>query len=289
MYGYDELLSDISKIDVKTEVIGKSLFGRDIIAVFTGSGKPRALIHGGIHSRENITSKLCIWQIIRHLDINLCYVPMVNPDGVELCRGGVQTAPENYRSFLLSVNGGDDFSLWKANGRAVDINVNFNAAWGTGAQNLKVPARESYIGEYSESEPETKALVSLTERFCFSASISYHTKGEVVYHGFLGNYPYLSEAEKLARIAGYPLLSSGGSAGGYKDWFVLQGYGLGLTFEVGDDSLPHPLGDEAFFKLLRENFDIPIALADVARRIDDNRNGYLNAVKTSFSDTKYRL
>lgn len=60
------------------------------------------------------------------------FVPMVNPDGVELCKRGVTSAPKNVRKSLLRLNGSDDFRAWKANGRAVDLNVNFDAGFGKG-------------------------------------------------------------------------------------------------------------------------------------------------------------
>ena len=63
------------------------------------------------------------------------------------------------QDFLLDVNGGNtDFSLWKANARAVDLNVNYNAKWGEGRQNVTYPAPSDYIGEFPVSEPENIAL-----------------------------------------------------------------------------------------------------------------------------------
>ncbi|MDE6361716.1 MAG: hypothetical protein K2L53_01935, partial [Clostridia bacterium] len=38
---------------------------------------------------------------------------------------------------------------------------------------------------------------------------------------------------------GYPLLNSYNSAGGYKDWYVATFQKLGLTIEVGDESVPY--------------------------------------------------
>lgn len=251
----------------RIEVIGKSFFDRPIYAMFIGEGMPKTLIHGGIHARENITSRLVLDLARNYKGEAICFVPMVNPDGVELVSKGVDSVPCDYREFLLSVNAGFDFGLWKANGRAVDNNVNFDADWGGGAKNLTYPSFENYIGEYAESESETQALVNLTLKYKFCASISYHAKGEVIYQGFKGINPYADLGERFSRVTGYLLMESLTSSGGYKDWFVCKGFGLGLTIEVGDDAYSHPLPDQAYDKIYNDNRDVPKLLEEVGKII----------------------
>ena len=83
---------------------------------------------------------------------------------------------------LLRLNGGSsDFTLWKANGRGVDLNVNFQADWGCGAANVRRPGPENYIGPAPFSEPETRALRDLTLALSPDATISFHTKGGEIY------------------------------------------------------------------------------------------------------------
>lgn len=67
----------------------------------------------------------------------------MNPDGALLSGYGIDTALESERAKLLKINGSFDFSLWKANGVAVDLNVNFAANWGEGKRNVRVPASEN--------------------------------------------------------------------------------------------------------------------------------------------------
>ena len=146
----------------------------------------------------------------------------------------------------MSLNGGsEDFSLWKANGRGVDLNVNFPALWGTGTSNKFAPAPSDYVGEYPLSEPESSALALFTLKVQPSATVSVHARGGVIYGGFGCYDPERALAEEVAAACGYPLLKAEGSAGGYKDWFIATTARLGLTVEVGGEDTPYPeLQDE---------------------------------------------
>ena len=67
---------------------------------------------------------------------------MVNIDGVEIA---INNKP-----------------LYKANANGVDLNVNFDAKWGSGESNLTTINDENYIGKHPFSESETKALRDFT-------------------------------------------------------------------------------------------------------------------------------
>lgn len=45
----------------------------------------------------------------------------------------------------------------------------------------------------------------------------------------------------IAAATGLPVVTSDGSAGGYKDWFLKNGFGFSITAELGDDYLLHPI------------------------------------------------
>lgn len=227
-----------SELKGKSTVIGKSFFGRNIYAVKFGNGG--VLIHGGIHAREHITTELVL-ELIRYnskhkLLKNVCFVPQVNPDGVELSINGINSAPVRFRKELLTINCGKDFSLWKANGRAVDLNLNFDADWGKGVGNVRFKAPHGYIGESPLSESETKALVELTNSENFDITFSFHAKGEELYYGYNGvdNFPELTKSISMALR--YPQKTTNGSAGGYKDWCVLKKGIPAFTVEFGKDS-----------------------------------------------------
>ncbi len=218
-------------------VIGKSFFGRDIFAVKFGKGG--VLIHGGIHAREHITTELVL-ELIKYnyrygVVKNICFIPLVNPDGVELSVNGIDSAPLGYRNELLTINGGDDFSLWKANGRAVDLNLNFDADWGKGLGNIKTKASHGFIGEYPESESETRTLVNLTDAENYNLTFSFHAKGEELYYAYNGVDYNPELTKKVSKVLGYVAKTTNGSAGGYKDWCVLKKAIPAYTVEFGRD------------------------------------------------------
>ena len=246
MYGLNELQNDLDILQSQgAEIfdIGYTLLGRPIPCIFKGSKTGgQTLLHASIHAREWVTTPLVI-EMMKNYNgsYGVWCVPMVNIDGVLLVQQGLESIPEqSLKDFLLDVNGGStDFSMWKANARAVDLNINFNARWGEGAQNVTYPAPANFIGEYPFSEYENMALRSLTEKVKPSVTLSYHAKGNVIYKGF-GCIDNGKEcAQKISDTTGYPLLDSFDSAGGYKDWYVATFQKLGLTIEVGDENTPY--------------------------------------------------
>lgn len=247
---------------VKTEkkVIGKSLFGRSIYAMKAGEGRPCGIAQYGIHGREYITAKLALAQFETGVRNGSCwFIPLVNPDGALLSETGlVSVKNKEMQRRLLALNGEDpDFSLWKANGRGVDLNVNFPAKWGTGAKNLPHAGAENYIGESPFSEPETLALKCFTEKIRPDYTLSYHTKGEEIYWYFHQSAHTCPRdkalAARLSALTGYPLREAKNSVGGYKDWCIERFHIPSFTIEAGKDELSHPLGGEALEDILEKN------------------------------------
>lgn len=241
----------------------KSVLQNEIRVFSKGSTPPQILLVGAVHAREWVT-ELVVEELARAYggETGIMFVPSANPDGVALAKYGLNArfdteqanaAFEVKKEYLTRVNGGTDFSLWKANANAVDVNVNFPAAWGTGRQNVRRPAPESYVGTMPASEPETRALMELSRGM--RVAIAFHTKGEVIYHGF-GERKQTALAAPFAYSTGYALLESAGSAGGFKDWFVQEG-GFGLTVEVGSDSLAHPVTERSLPAIMARVKEIP--------------------------------
>ena len=185
------------------------------------------------------------------------FLPLVNPDGALLSEIGIETVPIDRRKALIALNGSEDFSLWKANGRGVDLNVNFDAEWGKGVKNTHVAGAENYIGEQPFSEIETQALKLFTEKIQPDYTISYHTKGEEIYWHFSQSTHTCPRdkriAEVLSEATGYPLAYAKGSVGGYKDWCI-QRFGIpAFTIEAGQDGFSHPLGEDALRDIVEKN------------------------------------
>ncbi len=235
-----------------------SQFNRPIYAIKMGEGAPVGIVQYAMHGREYITAELAFHHYFRGIERGSVWlIPLVNPDGALLSQIGIKTAPKENRKSLLAVNGSEDFSLWKANGRGVDLNVNFPARWGKGVKNTRRAGSENYIGELPFSERETQALKKFTEEICPDYTISYHTKGEEIYWYFyqsLHTCPrHKGLAAVLSRSTGYPLAMAKGSAGGYKDWCIQRLKIPAFTVEVGKDSLSHPLGEGAIDDIIGKN------------------------------------
>lgn len=264
VYGFVRQFYESAKTE-KT-VLGKSLFGRDIYAIKLGNGNPVGIAQYAMHGREHITAKLSVAQYENGNVIGSVWlIPLVNPDGALLSQQGIRSAPKERQEELLALNGGEDFSLWKANGRGVDLNVNFPARWGTGAKNVRFAGAENYIGEKPFSEPETLALKKFTEKIRPQYTLSYHTKGEEIYWRFHQSCERLARDRKLATVlshaTGYPLAEAKNSAGGYRDWCI-QRFGIpAFTVEVGLDGWAHPLGDRALTEIIKKNKDALLLLS----------------------------
>ncbi len=256
-YGCLELEKDIETLDVgfaKLE-IGKSLFGRPIYAFekIVNGEAPSILLVGAIHAREFVTAKLSL-EIAKLAKTSVAVVPIANPDGVELVGKGLQSCPISKRKMLFEINQNKkDFSMWKANGRGVDLNVNFDADWGQGDKNVFLPSSENYVGQCPFSESETYALKTYAEKF--ETLLCYHTKGEVVYWGFHNETASQNLAKKLAKRTGYAQEKPYGSCGGMKDWFTLNNLGIAVTIECGSDDLLHPVGLDELEELLKKHCD----------------------------------
>ncbi len=247
-------------------IIGKSAEGRDLFALLVGTHtRPVGIATYAMHAREWVTAYLAMQHVRRGLVTGAVWVvPLVNPDGALLVQEGAEAVRGEERERLCAMNGGTDFSLWKANARGVDLNVNWDARWGTGAQNVRFPAPANYIGSVPCSEPETRALRDFTLQVRPDFTLSYHTKGEVIYWHF--HQPPLRKrrdrrlAEVLSRVTGYPPAEAKGSAGGYKDWCVEKLKIPAFTVEAGRDDLSHPLGFSALPDILEKNLDVLVTL-----------------------------
>lgn len=205
-------------------VIGYSFQGKEIFALHIGDDDCRQFIAVyAVHAREYITARLAIRHVREGLNCGGGWIiPLLNPDGVKLCE--------------------TTFPLWKANGRGVDLNCNFDADWGNGRLNTLIRGGENCIGDFPFSESETCALRDFTQKIRPYVTLSFHTKGEEIYYEFNGKGDERG-AKILKSACGYCVRKIYGSSGGYKDWCIQK---LGIpsyTIECGSDSLNHPIKD----------------------------------------------
>lgn len=205
---------------------------------------PVIIVQYGIHAREHVTCRLALAQIEDFSQNGkkgtVYFIPAVNIDGIEIA---LKEKP-----------------LYKANANGVDLNVNFDASWGKGEQNLFVRGDENYIGERPFSESETKALRDFTLSVKPNATISYHAKGEEIYWQFLQDENREKRdfyiASRLALVTGYSLKSTPNSCGGYKDWCIEKLKIPAFTIEVGKEEYPHPVCHKHLLEIYLQNKEV---------------------------------
>lgn len=267
--------------------IGKSALGKSIPYLRMGAGPFHWHFNGACHANEWITSlllmrfaedyanacakRLPFWgKSAKDLfaRCSLWIVPMLNPDGVELCLQGMTDAHPNYQHLLEWNRGSNRFHRWKANARGVDLNDQFPANWETERERRAVngPGPRDYGGEKPLSEPEAIALAEFTEQNDFHAVIALHTQGEEIYWNYRNEEPAESRAwaDRLAAASGYRAVYLEGSDAGYKDWFISNYRRPGFTVEAGWGHNPLPMDDfEAIYddiaRLLAEALDCSIS------------------------------
>ncbi len=225
--------------------IGKTYLGEKIpFFKVEFSPFPKCILTYAIHAREYITTYLALEQIkdfAKNGNVGCVYfIPAINIDGIKI---------------VLKDN-----PLYKANYRGVDLNVNFDARWGSGAQNVRYKSSQNYIGEYPFSESETKALRDFTLKIKPDVTVSYHSKGEEIYYEFFQSEKDKKRdyalAKSVSEVTGYAIKSTLSSAGGYKDWCIQTLFIPALTIEVGKDSLSHPIKKDSLPEIYQKNKEV---------------------------------
>lgn len=278
---YQELVQkivDLQNDGLELFNIGKSVLGKNILATHLGSyDGTQIIIQGAIHAREYITTLLMIEQA-KYLNKTggiknggIYFVFLTNPDGVELVLDGINSvACDITKKYLIAGNGdSEDFSQFKANINLVDLNTNFDVDWGQGSQNVRCPNSQNFIGFYPNSEREVNALIDFTNKIKPTLTISYHSKGEVIYYGFTqeSQIDLLRDrqiGQQLSNLTGYPLLPTESSSGGYKDWCIRYLKIPAYTIEVGNEKLPHPIKEESLPEIFEQNKDVPLLALNLA-------------------------
>ena len=284
---YQELINKILQLQEEGLELfnaGKSVLGKNILATHVGNyDGTQILIQAGIHAREYITTLLTI-ELARNLHNNnlvqdggIYFIFLTNPDGTEIALDGIESVNCNITRQYLTIanNGSTDFSRYKANINLVDLNTNFDANWGDGSQNVFCPATENFVGFYPNSEREVQSLINFTLQVKPSLTISYHSKGNVIYYGFenqseenISRDQQIGEA--LSQTTAYPLIFTENSTGGYKDWCIQKLTIPAYTIEVGDDSLEHPIQEENLPEIYQRNKDVPLIALEKAKEFTNS-------------------
>ena len=270
--GLIKFLKKISK-EYVVRAIGKTYLNNNIYAVYyhVSKTKPWAIITAGIHAREHISTDIVCKEIkyfkyfAKNVGYNVAFIPLINPDGANLCKNGLKNVPKTLKKSLLNINNSTDFSLYKANIRGVDLNNNFDANWCDKHTKTSVPSSQGYYGPMALSEKESRALASFTKQLKPFITISYHMKGEEIYYDFFqtGKNKIRDKmiAEVFADSTGYKIKSTQNfSSGGYKDWCVQKLKIPALTIELGEDKFSHPYPKNQIHNIWAKNKNIFLCL-----------------------------
>jgi g-D-glutamyl-meso-diaminopimelate peptidase len=243
--------------------------GRQLYYVRLGRGSSEVSYNASHHANEYITTPVLMKFIedyakaystagsilgynIRELynSASIYLIPLVNPDGVDLVQYWPNYSdPAFVRAAQLNKTGLPLPSVWKANIRGVDLNLNYPAEWDKEKQEeirlgITAPAPRDFGGDAPLSEPESRAMVDFTKAHAFRLVIAYHTQGGVIYWQFENYAPprALTIANQFAAISGYAVEAGTAEAAyaGYKDWFLQQYQRPGYTIEVGKGINPVP-------------------------------------------------
>ena len=283
---------------VRVASAGKSLDGREIYYADIGAADaPRQImVNAGIHGREYMTPML-LMELAEQLLLSLCatgtsgeavgadswkqtsfrLVPMVNPDGVTISQKGLAgIRSESLRDGIVHIFDSDKRNYgygqhyatieeylihWKANAAGVDLNRNFGiGGWEKLQTGIVHPSSQRYKGSAPNSEPETQALMRLTESMQgLVCSISLHSQGEILYWdcGQTGTVraQTIRLAEQIHRMNGYRLQQTFEQAdASYNDWCCLHLGIPSLNIETGVDACPLPI--EQFSTIWEQNQDL---------------------------------
>ena len=251
-YTYDILKNDLFFLKYeypffKIKAIGKSTLGENIIYIKLGKGNKKLFINSSHHANEWMTSLITMMFIEKYLqlynkkefykgyDINelwekvsLYIVPMVNPDGVNLCLKNKKIINEKlYLEIWEKYK--DNLEDWKANIRGVDLNLQFPAGWEQAreikfSQGFNRPAPRDFVGFGPLTEPESLAIYNFTLEHNFQLILAYHSQGEVIFWQFQNFNPPNARiiGELFEKASGYTLADTpfNSSFAGYKDWFI---------------------------------------------------------------------
>lgn len=292
VYTYKKLQDEIEQLKIiypfiEIGIIGYSVMGKSIPYIKIGRGKKEILYNASFHANEWITTQVLMKFVkeyaIQYLlngklkefsarklynSVSLYIVPMVNPDGVDLVTGSLQTVDNSYKNAKKIAKNFPNIpfpSGWKANIEGVDLNLQFPANWEKAkeikyAQGFNKPAPRDYVGEKPLSAPESLSLYNFTLAHNFRLVIAYHTQGKEIYWNFQNCNPPMGEliGKKFSKASGYELaeVPYNSSFAGYKDWFIQEYNRPGYTIEAGIGENPLPI--KQFDEIYADNFEILI-------------------------------
>ena len=190
-------------------VIGKSHDDRMIPMMEIGTGSEVIFCVSGMDGTQGVTTQIllqiaeeycrayeCGWQLENFYEakklldrIRICMIPLVNPDGCEICQNGFSVIRNPiFRQMLRMQNvSPEDF---KGNARGIKVFCNFPT----------VHFARSRMGEEPASENETKAVIRIIQEYGGRGLLSFGQSGrEIIYFHSEQGVGSLPKSYRLAR------------------------------------------------------------------------------------------
>ncbi len=272
---------------LRLRTIGRTELNKKLYLLTFGDGYEKVLYAAAFHGQEWMTTLVllrfieelcCAVQVegtLAGVDAkkamqgrSLIFVPMVNPDGVDISLYGESAAGKNAELVMKASKG--DFSSWNANANGVDINHNFNAGFKElqkmeQKEGIDKPSPRRYGGLYPESERETKAISDLCRKENICHAICLHSQGEEIYYEYGEHTPSKSAlmAQVMSLSSGYEIKKQSGLAshGGCKDFIIDKLHKPAFTIEIGKGKNPLPLDDfKPIYDRIKEMLVLSIVL-----------------------------
>ena len=229
-YTYEMISSDLDSLvklfPERTQLftIGNSEFGLPIKVLRIGSKTPKKrsmLFVGNVHAREDYSSKFVMKFLNMYLlsftgdsiiykkatdylaDLDLYFMPVANPDGLKIAHEDWV----NIEKFLPEINQIkkiETFGEWKANGKGIDLNDSFDD--GTHALNKSynsspIPCSEGFKGKYAAEPIETQVIQKFVSEIRPLMTLSFHTKGDLIYWADSKTHSYFNGIDSLINDA----------------------------------------------------------------------------------------
>ena len=252
---------------LRRTVIGRSLLGREIPAVVLSADVPqeRVLLVSALDAQEWLTAllvlrlceetcshlrahlKLCDVSLTRGLKgRQIWFVPLPNPDGVEIARYG-SIAAGAYAATAAS-RGADVPGQWRGNAVGVPICSNFTAGW------EELQAFPQKNGENPAVQPETAALCDLCRRVSFRHAVVLGYGEGIGWQAGTDTPPHSRMmAQVLSAVSGLPPARSVDGRE-FAAWFIRTCHRPALTIGMEAGAPPLPLRQfETMYAALRES------------------------------------
>lgn len=290
-YTYQMIQDDISFFEttwpefVKTSTIGNSEFGlplRGFRISKNSEPKPMVFMVGNVHAREDFSSKMAMKVanvmllalanksdlypgLTSLLDmVDIYFLPVANPDGLKIAQND-WVGIEHTKIWLDSIYIDETIAEWKANGKGIDINSSFddnNWQVKKSGNSHTVRASEGYKGAFPAEPVETRALQAFIQQNRPICTLSFHTKGNVLYWADAITHPMFDTIDtKMAndarKVSGFELAKIGTKpsdfGSGLENYVRSKSGSLGICVELscgGGGRKQHP--DSLFNTLVWE-------------------------------------